>query len=179
MNDDSCAIRSRRRKGQRLAGAVALAVGIALLTAACGGSSSSSGSSQAGGSTTHQKYLAFAQCMRSHGVPNWPDPTSNNVFGIKNHSVNLQSSQVQAAQKACQHLLPNNGQPTQAQQQQAEKQLLKFSQCMRSHGVPNFPDPNSKGQLRIGDKSGINPQSSQFQAAQRACQSLQPAGPGG
>jgi hypothetical protein len=63
-------------------------------------------------------------------------------------------------------------------------QALKFSQCMRAHGVPGFPDPQQVGsgggvQLKLGSNSGIDPNSSVFQAAQRACQSLQPAGPGG
>jgi hypothetical protein len=117
--------------------------------------------------------------MRSHGVPNFPDPTSNGVFGIKNHSVDLQSAAVKAAQKTCRSLLPNGGQISQAQQQQGEKQMLKFSQCMRAHGVKKFPDPTSNGQLQINDKSGVDPTSPQFQAAQRACQSLNPAGTGG
>lgn len=49
---------------------------------------------------------------------------------------------------------------------------LKFSQCMRAHGVSNFPDPNSQGQIQIGPSSGIDPSSSTFQSAQQACQHL-------
>lgn len=58
---------------------------------------------------------------------------------------------------------------------------LAFSACMRSHGVHNFPDPSagSNGQqVTIQQGSGIDPNSPSFQAAQRSCQSLLPAGKG-
>jgi hypothetical protein len=61
----------------------------------------------------------------------------------------------------------------------AKKNGLKFAQCMRSHGVPNFPDPQIQSGpgggigVRIGGPgSGINPQSPAFQSAQRACGKL-------
>ena len=45
---------------------------------------------------------------------------------------------------------------------------------MRSHGEPNFPDPNAQGQLSFGSANGIDPQSPKFQQAQTACQKLIP-----
>jgi hypothetical protein len=51
---------------------------------------------------------------------------------------------------------------------------------MRSHGVPNFPDPGAGGGIQINSNSGINPASPAFQSAQRACSRLLPfGGPGG
>jgi hypothetical protein len=157
----------------RRASVLIVTAGIALLAVACGGGGSSTGSSQAAASANYQKLLAYAQCMRSHGVPKFPDPNSNGQFVIGNGSVNLQSPQAQAAQKVCRHLSPIQP-PSQAQQAQALSQLLKYAQCMRSHGVPKYPDPNSKGGTHISKNSGINPQSPQFQSAQRACRSLAP-----
>jgi hypothetical protein len=157
--------------------------GIALVTAACGsgasGSSPSAGSSQAGGTTNYQKDLAYAQCMRSHGVPDFPDPSSNGVFAI--NGINLESGTGKAAEQACRHLLPGGGQMSQAQQQQRLDELLKLARCMRSHGVPDFPDPtDTNGQPRLNLKgTGIDRNSPQFQSAQRACQSLQPVPAGG
>ena len=52
----------------------------------------------------------------------------------------------------------------------------KFAACMRAHGVPNFPDPNSQGAIQIGPSSGIDPRSQKFQAASQACRSLLPNG---
>jgi hypothetical protein len=52
----------------------------------------------------------------------------------------------------------------------------QFSSCMRTHGVPNFPDPDSQGRLTITGGGGINPDSSQFQSAQRKCARYLPNG---
>lgn len=54
---------------------------------------------------------------------------------------------------------------------------LELSQCMRSHGVPNFPDPGPGGGLQVNSQSGINPQAPAFQAAQRACRRFAPSFP--
>jgi hypothetical protein len=161
-----------------------------------GSSSSSEGGAPAGGSSSsteggvpnQQKLVAYSQCMRSHGVPEFPEPTEGHLLihssNRNGHAtgVNPQSSQFQKAQKDCAKLAPNGGRPpSPAQQAKAQEQALKFSACMRSHGVPNFPDPEfSQGggaiRIRIGSKtggpSGIDPNSPKFQDAQKACQSI-------
>jgi len=159
---------------------------LAPLIAACGssGNAGSPGSAQAKG-------LAFAQCMRSHGVPNFPDPTTNSGGGLqiqatrragsgpslKVNGVSVNAPAFQSAQQACHSLLPNGGNPPQpsAAQKQA---MLQFSQCMRQHGLTNFPDPSFSGGhvgLMIRDGSGLDPNSPAFKAAQQACQQYQKA----
>lgn len=64
--------------------------------------------------------------------------------------------------------------PSGASVEEHFQKALKFSECMRSKGVPNFPDPNSTGGIDIGPSSGIDPQSPQFQAAQKACRKYFP-----
>jgi hypothetical protein len=183
MNDRTGG-RGRWRKRPRRSCVLAITAGIALVTAACGSgapsSSPSAGSSQAGGSTNYQKDLAYAQCMRSHGVPGFPDPTSNGNF-VNTGQFNSDSSQFHSAQATCRHLLPAGGVVSGAQQQQRLSQLLKFAQCMRSHGVPNFPDPtDTNGHPGLNLKgTGIKPNSPQLQSAQQACQSLMPSLGGG
>ena len=132
----------------------------------------------------------FASCMRTHGEPNFPDPNAQGQLSIDSSSgIDPSSSQFQSAQRACAKYLPNGGQPpSPAQQAKIQAQALKFSACMRAHGVPRFPDPqfgNGKVSIHIGSGSGIDPQSPQFQAAQQACASELPgkagtaqAGPG-
>jgi hypothetical protein len=183
---------------------VVVLASVALLVAGCGGSSSpgvahlsssTSGSSAANGAgksstpesgaSTQQKMVAYSQCMRSHGVPEFPEPTEGRLLiHGSNHNghatgVNPQSSQFQAAQKLCGKLLPNGGAPSAAEQAKAQEGALKFSQCMRTHGVPNFPDPTFSGggvrlKLKAGGANGIDPNSPQFTAAQKACQSIAP-----
>lgn len=58
----------------------------------------------------------------------------------------------------------------------AMKGSLKFSQCMRSHGVSHFPDPNSTGLIGIDSSTGIDPRSPTFRSAQQACRHLLPNG---
>jgi len=121
--------------------------------------------------------------MRSHGVPNFPDPNAQGV--MQGNGLDTGSSTFQAAAKGCQHLLPNGGRPTPAEQATALAQALKFSQCMRSHGISDFPDPQSVagGGIRIAIRSGqgsdLSPTNPQFQAPQKACQSLTGGGPFG
>jgi hypothetical protein len=156
---------------------LALAVGIALLTACSGGSPSSDPT--AGQSTAYQKALAYAQCIRAHGSPNYPDPNSQGQFVIPNGSSNSAYVNVSAAtMKACQSLLPPSmAGPAQGNTGTSTSQGLKFSECMRSHGEPDFPDPAANGSITL--PSGMNAESPQFQNASKDCQSLRPSSPGG
>jgi hypothetical protein len=109
---------------------------------------SSSAQQSSSGATATGKYaaaLAYSRCMRSHGVPNFPDPkqvgggiqVSGSASGI-----NPQSPLFRSAQQSCRHLLPGGGQPpTHAGQQQQLARMLHISQCMRAHGISGFPDP--------------------------------------
>ena len=148
----------------------------ALLATACG-SGSSRGAYATERPTRVQAALAYARCMRSHGVPGFPDPDSNGNFNLGNDSV---TSQETAANQVCNHLL-NAGTPLNAAQaEHALRQLVKYAQCMRSHGVPNFPDPQiTSGGIGVPsgftfDTAGRNldQRSPQYQAASRACQPL-------
>lgn len=161
---------SRRRAGM-LAG---VAAGVALLAAACGGSS---GPAQSAGSGNQQAVVAYAQCVRAHGVPNFPDPNSQGQIVISGQSIN--QSQLQRARASCKKLLPagGSGQVPEAQQHASLSKLLKYSSCMRAHGVPNFPDPVQKGRsVSFPGATGLDPHSQQFQSAQQACRSLLPTG---
>jgi hypothetical protein len=121
------------------------AIAMALLAAACSGSpasTSSGGSSNSQGSATSQT-LAYAQCVRSHGVPNFPDPSTGGQFTQTTlQQLAASSSQYQTATQACAHLLPaGGGGPTAAELRQEWNGMASFARCMRSHGVPNWPDP--------------------------------------
>ena len=174
--------------------------GLALLLAACGGSPNSGvaslGKSKttttaqpsvvagpgAGKQTGYAEMLQYSQCIRSHGVPGFPDPSNspNGGQGFKitpSEHIAQGSPQFQAAQQACKKLLPNGGETTPAEHAKTLAQALKYVQCMRSHGVAKFPDPSTQGggvNILIDPNSGINPSSSQFQAAASACQKLMP-----
>jgi len=115
-------------------------VGCAVLLAACGGSNNSSNSSGSSGPRLADS-LKFVKCMRSHGVPNLPDPSSGGGIQIP-QGVSPQSPAFQSAQKACGSLIPGptGGGPGSETRKLA---LLHLAQCMRRHGISSFPDPTA------------------------------------
>jgi hypothetical protein len=181
------ALRSRRAWPHR-AGLLAIIACIALPTAAaCGSGSVPTG---AGGSATavgtpaaSQQLVAFAQCMRAHGIPNYPDPSA--VSGpIDSSQLGVSDSTYESAKTTCVQLDPppqRSAGLTTAQEQQVLGKLLVFSRCMRSHGMPSFPDPNPastiwgpSGKL-FNLPASFNPNSPQFTSAANACKSLMPS----
>ncbi len=107
-------------------------------------------------------------CVRSHGIPDFPDPKSNGQIPKEEIlQLGVSDSRLRAATGACAHLNPyssSGGQPTASTQTIAER--LSFSRCMRAHGVPNFPDPNGTGNY---DLHGIDPHSPVVKSAALTC----------
>jgi hypothetical protein len=155
----------------------------AIVAAACGSSPASTatgGPPHAGESVTSQQ-LAYARCVRSHGVPDFPDPSSTGGFDKTTlHQLSAGNSQYQTATQSCAHLLPNGGSaPTTAQQQQQLNAMWRFTQCMRSHGVPNWPDPtrDPDGRL-VFDSQSIDYNSPQTSTKINDCAHVFPASMG-
>ena len=126
--------------------------------------------------------MAYAKCMRSHGVPNFPDPSdSGGGFPLGGNGIDTSSPAFNAARSGCEHLLaggPGASQPSQS----VEAQLLAFSKCMRAHGVGGFPDPTTErpfgvsnlvfaGGVYLGIPISINASSPVFRRAARSCHS--------
>jgi hypothetical protein len=166
----------------RIAAAIIAPAGLALLAAACGGSSGShvahlgstttQSSTSSSAASAQNGVIAFSRCMRSHGAPTYPDPNSGGLLPKKTpQQLGVSSSQFDAAQSACIHLVPNGGQPTPAQVAQYRSVMLIYARCMRAHGVSNMPDPDSHGRLHIGPGTDVDVNSPQFQAAFRVCKS--------
>jgi len=174
-----------------------------LVLAACGASSPSSStaspsSSIAGSPASSSKDsagLAFAACMRSHGISNFPDPQAGGSLDLrveatpgatKVNGVEVNGPAFQSALQACRSKLPNGGKPP-ALSPARRTAMLRFSQCMRAHGLTNFPDPQFGGGggavLQIRSGTGLDPNSPSFKAAQAACGAplgkLGPPRPGG
>jgi len=127
---------------------VAVLACLATFAAACSGPASPSPASSA-----YAASLAFAQCMRNHGYPRFPDPDSAGNFNMT--GINLNTPRGRSAGTACSsQVAPAN--PGQ-QNARALSQALKFSRCMRAHGVTNFPDPNPDGQNSYAASNGQVP----------------------
>ena len=152
-----------------------------LAVAGCGsGGPSTTSTTSAGGGPGPQgaaaAAFAFSRCMRAHGVSDFPDPhvtvsPGRTSVAIRAVAKDKASPQFRNAQQACQHLLPGPESASPAQQQARARALLAFAQCLRSHGLSNFPDPNSQGQLTIEmiNAAGINLHAPNVLPAARAC----------
>jgi hypothetical protein len=197
MNDSTRVMRRPRRAwppAARTATAVIATASLALLAAACSGSPSSTstgGSSNANGSA-NSRLVAYSQCMRSHGLPNFPDPAGGVPPKVSAQELGVSSSRLQVAQGACQHLLPTTGGSLtasslqqcylagvcpQALVQQALSAGREFAQCMRSHGAPDWPDPTLDSQGRpLFNINVPRPPPPQISTAGNECTRLDPAG---
>ena len=163
--------------------------------AACGGpstpgvatgsttSTNTASSSSAGGSTGATGLLAYSSCVRSHGVPNFPDPTgSGGIPKETAQQLGVGQSQLQAAQNDCKDLLPAggslSGQANQTITVAQQQYYLKVAACMRSRGVANFPEPSFFGGSvefqGLGHLPGVH--SPLFAGAFHICQKLIPPG---
>lgn len=126
-----------------LPSAVAIAACAAALSA-CG----SSGNKGTNASSFRNAGLKFAACMRTHGVPNMPDPSSGGGIQFSDKSgINPGSPAFQTAQKDCRQLLPGGGPGggSPAENARRKQMLVKLAECMRAHGIKTFPDPTSGG----------------------------------
>jgi hypothetical protein len=180
-----------RALGQHRLAAALLLAGLGVLAAGCGGggkkpsvaslgpttaaTTTTGGGSSGGPARSNTAALVkFQHCMQAHGV----QVNVQTGNGGKNISIGVggpgsagpSPALMQKAQEACQKLLPGGGPKpaTPAQQAEQRQNMLKLAQCMRKHGFPNFPDPDSQGGLDL-NASNIDPGSSRFQTAMQAC----------
>jgi hypothetical protein len=162
---------------------VSVAALCSVFVVGCGSSSHNPGSSAALQSHAFAAdAYKYAACMRKHGVPNFPDPKVSSgpnggvqvaiVVGAPN-GVNPKSPAVAAAGKDCQGILPGPQSSSQnaAQEHQHALDVLSFAQCLRAHGLTDFPDPNAQGRLTVQmiTAAGIDLHAPQTLTAAKAC----------
>jgi hypothetical protein len=164
-----------------------LAVGLLLAAAAAGCGKAPAGAevASAGGTPTasaaaaadrdEEAPLKFSQCMREQGMTWFPDPQPGGRLQIKVPK-GTDKAKMDAAMAACKEWAPNGGDRGPADPEQLE-QARQMAQCMRDHGVPNFPDPQADGSIRLdGDKIGTGPGDPTFDKADEACSTFRPQG---
>ena len=162
--------------------------GVCLLSCCAGllsgcGSSSPAGTSAAKSSRGYSQFVKFSACMRSHGMPNFPDPSPGGGLHITpSMGINPFSPSFKTAQQACRRFLPGGLAPGKASAQDKAR-LVALARCMRAHGLTTFPDPvntapsSPAGYSAIFGRPGafiaipnsINVQSPAFKQAAQAC----------
>lgn len=143
----------------------------ALLATACSASKGSSGANATPTANARDSLVAYSRCMRSHGVPDFPDPDSQGgltLNGEKGGDLAPDSPAFKAASEACKSLQPRT--PDNPNRALIRAGALKYSACMRAHGLPRFPDPGADGGLQIQAGPDLDPNSPQYIAADKACQ---------
>ena len=159
----------------------AAVVALGVTVASCSGGStdptvgSAGGSASAGAGSSLAEAVAYSQCIRSHGVPNFPDPvqTPSGGYGYRTPGIDPNSAAFQGAIQACK-ALPSPWNSTGQQLSPAQQQAwLNWAQCIRAHGVPDFPDPTFSGS-EVHD-SALGSNSPQLQQAMDACKSQRPS----
>ena len=129
--------------------ALALIVAAALISACGSGAAAETGTGSSGANGTlanAQKALRFAACMRKNGVNDFPDPGASGNFTIdaiaNGSSLNTSTPAFKHAISTCKGLEPAGftGSKRTPEQQAA---ALRFAECIREHGVKDFPDPVS------------------------------------
>lgn len=158
-------------------------VAAAVVVAGCSSSTNSAGPPTASGagatasSTGSARLEQFAQCMRAHGVANFPDPTAEGSFNLPTGMTG--SPQFDSADQACRSLAPAGALSGRAPTTGQLNQTVKFVTCMRKHGETSFPDPTANGTFQLnGGANPIDPNAPQFKSAMSACRSLLPPGSG-
>jgi hypothetical protein len=180
MGDAKLLVRSWGRL-RRTGLTVSALLAIALLATACAGGPSGPGVAGQGASSTPSASpsgdrraggLAYAKCMREHGISDFPDPGT--IVGIPirfepGSDLDPNNPQFKAADDACKSLLPPP--PSNEDQQQEFADMLAYAKCMREHGIADFPDPKPGEGFDISADQGsdLDPSNPQFQAANKAC----------
>ncbi len=174
---------------------------LALLVAGCGGGaktptvaqlgsstsssnpSSGSGGSKQGSSSPGSQAVAYSACVRAHGVPNFPDPKISTSGNSTRVAIGITPAisgnpHFKAAQRACIGLLKEGGAgPSHPISPREQSEYLRAAACIRSHGIPSFPDPTfSGGDVHLPKTAGLDLHSPRVRGAEEACQSLIPGG---
>jgi hypothetical protein len=137
------------RRTPRPPAALAMVALISLIGAGCGSNAptetaattaAAAGTSATGPNTkltARDKAVKFAECIRAHGVSDFPDPNAKNDF---EYGVSVSPAVWKQATSACKDLQPP-GTLSSKRTPKQQSASLRFAQCIRDHGVKDFPDP--------------------------------------
>jgi len=168
---------------RRMIALTVLSVCLAGGAAACSGSGQQSGGSPVSGgqsSGTEQVMNVLrqlARCIRSHGMPSFPDPIINPLTGQPDFPANAPNPPASIrpiCQPIANRLPPQvlNSPPPSAAGMQG---LVRFARCMRSHGHPDWPDPNTIGEFLVPVQM-VSPLKGADRPAMQACIKYVPGG---
>jgi hypothetical protein len=143
---------------------------LVVVLAGCGGAAPE----DTGGATTstEDRSLQYAECVREHGVPDFEDPGPDGGTKIDGRQDPAKATAMMEAARECREFAPG-GSPAGGDMSPADiESIHKYAQCMRDNGVPDFPDPDSEGRITVDGDSGLQLDSPEFKQADEKCASL-------
>ncbi|WP_055530722.1 hypothetical protein [Streptomyces alboniger] len=154
----------------------------AALTGCSGDSSAASKDKDPSPTSAFDRALAYSECMRSNGVPDFPDPQQD-TGGVKltpdGGGADPNSDAFKKAAEACQDKAPQGlGGGGGGGEALDSAKVAAWAKCLRENGVPKFPDPEINGGTMNIDLigAGVDPQDAAFTKAMQTCQSKYPGG---
>ncbi len=163
---------TRRDRGRvLLAGGAGVAALLASALAGCSAAGGTTSAAAASARTPDDETMAIVTCYRAHGDPSFPDPVYDPGDGRWHFAVSPGSAPL-STQQACQHLFPSSNASPPVPQAQFQ-QLVRYAECIRQHGVPNWPDPDPDGSFPLPPT--LNPKDAAGQAAGNACKQYLPS----
>jgi hypothetical protein len=154
------------------AAAVCVALGLALAGCGSSGHPAASAATQIQDPSGRAQLEAVVQCLRAHGVPDFPDPVYDTSDG-RWHYGDYRQDIPQSAQQACRHLDPSAVRPSPPVPQAQFQELLKLARCVRQHGMANWPDPTPQGQFQLTPQ--LSPKLPAVRNAVDACRKYLPS----
>jgi hypothetical protein len=159
----------------------AVLAGTVLSTAACAKGGDGPGVATAGGGTPsasasgvagkQENSRQFTECMRDNGI-DMDDAKDGQALGAARSG---DKRKFNAAFEKCRHFQPNGGAPPKLSPADLDK-MRQFAQCVREHGVPEFPDPKPDGSYKLDTQAGEKlRKNSHYQSASDACRQYLPA----
>jgi hypothetical protein len=119
------------------------------------------------------KLVKYAQCIRSNGYPEFPDPSPDGRMQVRIDPKS--ASKFEAAQRACKDKVPSGMAADQNVTPERLLALVGFAECVRKEGVTAFPDPNSKGAFEVTGSS-LDMSTPQVRQALDTCMASNPIG---
>ncbi|HEY6279275.1 MAG TPA: hypothetical protein VIX86_23425 [Streptosporangiaceae bacterium] len=142
------------------------------------GGHQSSGSPTGGTEQVMTVLRQLSRCIRSHGMPGWPDPVINPLTNQPDYPPGAPRLPP-GIQQACQSIasrLPPQAQSSQPPTAASMQGLIRFARCLRSHGLANWPDPNTLGEFPMTQQMAAQFKGQADQSAVRACIRFVPGG---
>jgi hypothetical protein len=163
---------------------------LCLMLGGCGGSDDGGAGGVASGANSQQteetkriaemsdeqKRLAFAECVRQNGVPDFQDSDAAGGLKIDGQQDPAKADAVMQAAQKCRKYMPGQDPGGKGASPRDVENVRKYAECMRENGVADFPDPDSEGRITVNQSGGFDLMAPAVKVADQKCAPLKANG---